>query len=83
MWAYADARDVAEAHVLAVDAEIEEYEAFMLAQPSSRFNEPTIDLVKANFGDRVEIRDGLAGAARPIQSPSRRAGGRTTGMAAI
>ena len=68
MWAYADARDVAEAHVLALDAEIEEYEAFMLAQPSSRFNEPTIDLVKSNFGDRVEIRDGLAGTASVIST---------------
>ena len=68
MWAYADARDVAEAHVLAVDAEIEEYEAFMLAQPSTRFAEPTIDLVKRNFGDRVEIRDGLEGAASVIST---------------
>ena len=68
MWAYADARDVAEAHVLAVDAEIEEYEAFMLAQPSSRFNEPTINLIKNNFGDRVEIRDGLTGAASVIST---------------
>ena len=68
MWAYADARDVAEAHVLAVDAEIEEYEAFMLAQPSSRFAEPTIDLVKQNFGDRVEIRDGLEGTASVIST---------------
>ena len=68
MWAYADARDVAEAHVLAVDAEIEEYEAFMLAQPSSRFAEPTIDLIKQNFGDRVEIRDGLEGVASVIST---------------
>ena len=68
MWAYADARDVAAAHALAVDAEIEEYEAFLLAQPSSRFNEPTIDLIKANFGDRVEIRDGLSGAASVIST---------------
>ena len=68
MWAYADARDVAEAHVLAVDAEIEEYEAFMLAQPSSRFAEPTVDLVKRNFGDRVEIRDGLEGTASVIST---------------
>ncbi len=68
MWAYADARDVAEAHVLAVDAEIEEYEAFMLAQPSSRFAEPTIDLIKQNFGDRVEIRDGLEGTASVIST---------------
>ena len=68
MWAYADARDVAEAHVLAVDAEIEEYEAFMLAQPSSRFAEPTIDLIRQNFGDRVEIRDRLDGVASVIST---------------
>ena len=68
MWAYADARDVAEAHVLSLDAEIEEYEAFMIAQPSSRFKEPTIDLVKNNFGDRVEIRDGLSGTASVIST---------------
>ena len=68
MWAYAEAGDVAEAHVLALDAEIEEYEAFMIAQPSSRFEEPTIDLVKSNFGDRVEIRKGLSGAASVIST---------------
>jgi nucleoside-diphosphate-sugar epimerase len=68
MWAYADARDVAEAQVLALDAEIDEYEAFMIAQPSSRFKESTIDLVKNNFGDRVEIRDGLSGTASVIST---------------
>ena len=68
MWAYADARDVAEAHVLALEAEIDEYEAFMIAQPSSRFTEPTIDLVKNNFGDRVEIREGLSGTASVIST---------------
>ena len=68
MWAYADARDVAEAHVLAVDAEIDEYEAFMIAQPSTRFVEPTIDLIKRNFGDRVEIRHGLDGTASVIST---------------
>ena len=68
MWAYAEARDVAEAHVLALDAAIEEYEAFMIAQPSSRFDEPTIDLVKNNFGDRVEIREGLSGTASVIST---------------
>ena len=72
MWAYADARDVAEAHVLALDAEIEEYEAFMLAQPSSRFDEPTIDLVKRNFGDSVEIREGLDGTASVISTEKAR-----------
>ena len=68
MWAYAEAGGVAEAHVLALDAEIDEYEAFMLAQPSSRFAEPTIDLVRNNFGDRVEIRDGLEGTASVIST---------------
>ena len=68
MWAYADARDVAAAQVLALDAEIEEYEAFMLAQPSSRFTEPTIDIVRNNFGDRVEIREGLEGTASVIST---------------
>ncbi len=68
MWAYADARDVAEAHVLALDARIEEYEAFMIAQPTSRFSEPTIDLVKSNFGDKVEIREGLSGHASVIRT---------------
>ena len=68
MWAYADARDVAEAHVLALEAKIEEYEAFMIAQPSSRFDEPTIDLVKSNFADRVEIREGLSGTASVIST---------------
>ena len=68
MWAHAEAGDVAEAHVLAVDAEIEEYEAFMIAQPSSRFEEPTVDIVKNNFGDRVEIREGLSGTASVIST---------------
>ena len=68
MWAYADARDVATAQVLALDAEIDEYEAFMLAQPSSRFAEPTIDIVRNNFGDRVEIREGLKSTASVIST---------------
>ena len=68
MWAYADARDVADAHVLALDAEIEEYEGFMLAQPSSRFQEPTVDIIRNNFGDRVEIREGLSGTASVINT---------------
>ena len=68
MWAYADARDVAEAQVRSLDAEVDEYEAFMLAQPSTRFAEPTIDIVRNNFGDRVEIREGLEGTASVIST---------------
>lgn len=68
MWGYAFADDVAEAHVLAVDADIEGHEAFLLAQNKTRFSEPTAELVRANFGDRVEIRDGLEGNASVIST---------------
>ena len=40
----------------------------MIAQPSSRFKEPTIDLVRNNFGGRVEIREGLGGTASVIST---------------
>jgi UDP-glucose 4-epimerase len=61
MWAYADPRDVVEAHVRSLDADIDGHETFMIAQPTTRFTESTIDLVKENFGDAVEIRGGLEG----------------------
>ena len=67
-WAYADAHDVAEAQALSLDADIEEDEAFMLAQTSSRFAEPTIDIVRNHFGDRVEIREGLEGTVSVIST---------------
>ena len=68
MWAYADPRDVAEVHILALRADIEGHEAFMIAQPSSRFSEPTLDIIKKNFGDRVEIRSQLQGTASVIST---------------
>ena len=67
MWA-ADPRDVAEAHILALRAAIEGHEAFMIAQPSSRFNEPTLDIIKNNFGNRVETRGELQGTASVIST---------------
>jgi len=68
MWAYADAHDVAEAHILAVDADINGHEAFLLAQAPTRFSESTAELVRENFGDRVEIREGLEGNASVIST---------------
>jgi nucleoside-diphosphate-sugar epimerase len=68
MWAYADPRDVAEAHVQSLDADIDGHESFMIAQPTTRFAEPTIELVRENFGDAVEIREGLDGNASVISS---------------
>ncbi len=68
MWAYADPRDVAEAHVLALEAETQGHEAFLLAQPSNRFEEPTMDLIRANFGHRVEVRGRLEANASVIST---------------
>ena len=68
MWAYADPRDVAEAHVLGLEADIDGHQAFLLAQPTTRFREPTIDLVEQNFGGRVEIRGSLEGNASVIST---------------
>lgn len=68
MWAYADPRDVTEAHVLALEADIQGHEAFLIAQPSSRFTEPTVELIKTNFGDGVEIRGHLTGTASVIST---------------
>ena len=68
MWAYADPRDVVEAHVLGLQAEVQGHEAFLIAQPSNRLAEPTVDLIKANFGDQVEIRRSLEGNASVIST---------------
>lgn len=61
MWAYADPRDVAEAHVRALDADLQGHETFLLAQPITRFRESTEELIHRNFGDRVPIRQPLHG----------------------
>ncbi len=67
MWAYADPRDVAEAHVLSLEAETSGHEAFLIAQPSNRLQEPTRELIERNFG-RVEIRGELEGNASVIST---------------
>ncbi len=68
MWAYAHIDTVAEAHCLSLDADIDGHESFLIAQPPTRFREPTIDLIRHNFGDRVEIRGDLARNASVISS---------------
>ena len=68
MWAYADADDVAEAHVLALHADLTGHEAFLLAQPTTRFKEPTAELIDRNFGSGVEIRVELVWNASVINT---------------
>lgn len=72
MWAYADPRDVAEAHVSALDADFDGHEAFLLAQPTTRFREPTAELIKRNFGDKMEIRGRLEGNASVLNTQKAR-----------
>ena len=72
MWAYADPRDVVEAHVRALESDIQGHESFLLAQPSNRFKDRTVDLIKDNFGDRVEIRGELKGNASVISTEKAR-----------
>ncbi|MDA0833302.1 MAG: NAD(P)-dependent oxidoreductase [Planctomycetota bacterium] len=68
MWSYADPRDVAEAHVKALEADITGHEAFLIAQPVTRFRESTRELIRLNFGNRIEIRGELIGNASIINS---------------
>lgn len=68
MWAYADPRDVADAHVRALDADLGGHEALLLAQPTTRFQEPTRELIERNFGSGVPIRGELAGNASVIST---------------
>lgn len=68
MWGYADPRDVAAAHVLALEADIQGHEAFLIAQPTTRFQEPTVELIKQNFGHSVQIRGNLEGNASVIST---------------
>ena len=68
MWAYADPDDVAEAHVLALEADLTGHEPFLLAQPTTRFSEPTSELIERNFGSEVKIRGELKGNASVINT---------------
>ena len=68
MLAYADPSDVAEAHVRTIEADFAGQEAFLLAQPTTRFREPAEELIRSNFGDRVEIRGPLEGNATVLNT---------------
>ncbi len=72
MWAYADPAVVAEAHVRALEADVDGHEAFLLAQPETRFAENTAELIALNFGDRVPIRGELEGNASVISTAKAR-----------
>ncbi len=68
MWAYADARDVVEMHLLSLKADFKGHEAFLIAQPKTRFKEATTELIKANFGSSVPLKQELVGNASVIST---------------
>ncbi len=69
MWAYAPTHAMwRRPHVLALEADLEGHEAFLLAQPTTRFREPTVEFIERNFGGRVEIRGELKGNASVINT---------------
>ena len=45
-----------------------EINGMLLAQPTTRFQESTIDLIQQNFGNRVAIRSELEGNASVIST---------------
>ena len=59
-WSYVDLRDAAVAFRLAVDAEIEGHKIFNIAAETSRYLEPTNDLVR-QYLPGTRIRDGMSG----------------------
>ena len=58
--------------MLALRADLTGHEAFMLAQPATRFEEPTAGLIELNFGSKVEIRGELKGNASVISAEKAR-----------
>jgi len=60
MWCYTGASDVAQAHLLALtNTSISGHEAFLLSAPNTRYAAFTLDLIKDQWEDRVQIRAGM------------------------
>ncbi|KAJ8600969.1 hypothetical protein CTAYLR_006339 [Chrysophaeum taylorii] len=59
MWAWCHEDDVVDAHIRALDSRTldlrENFQALLIAAPSTRFKEPTRDLVRRQFGMDVDI----------------------------
>lgn len=68
MWAYADARDVIEMHLLSLKADFNGHEAFLIAQPKTRFKESTSDLIEANFSSSIPLKHEMVGNASVIST---------------
>jgi len=66
MWTRTDARDAAEACRLAVEVEALETGPYNITGSKTVLNTDTVDLVRAHFGDSVEIRGDLQETLSPL-----------------
>ena len=57
LWAYIDAYDLADAFVLAVEAETPGHEVIYIASPDNHVNRPLAELVRHHHGDEIELRE--------------------------
>jgi hypothetical protein len=55
-----------------LEADLSGQEALLLAQPVTRFREPTVELIQNNFGNCIKIRSVLPGNASMINTDKAR-----------
>jgi nucleoside-diphosphate-sugar epimerase len=71
LWSYVDARDVAQACRLALTADVQGAEAFIIAAADTVMDRPSRELMAASFPD-VPVRDGLGDDAALLSSDKAR-----------
>jgi nucleoside-diphosphate-sugar epimerase len=59
-WSYIDVYDLADAIVLATEADLPGHEVFYIASPDNVGNRPFEESVREHYGDKVEIKKPLA-----------------------
>jgi len=66
LWAYIDARDVAEAFRLALEYAQPGFDAFYIAAPDTLMREPTLELVQRCYAGVETIKAGFGGRMSPL-----------------
>jgi nucleoside-diphosphate-sugar epimerase len=66
LWAYVDARDVAQACRLALEYPQPGFDAFYIAAPDTLMRQPTLDLVEQCYPGVERVADGFGGCMSPL-----------------
>jgi nucleoside-diphosphate-sugar epimerase len=66
LWAYVDARDVAQACRLALESSQTGYDAFYIAAPDTLMREPTLALVNRYYPGVARVAEGFGGRMSPL-----------------